>query len=490
MIDLEQAIGATADGGSFVIPATDDGSPYPNTYLRNIVKTQGITVTAEPSVVVQGFVSQDSAGITFDGLTLTVDETQKKAFAVQGGDRLNFHNLKISGKDTLDGSGISLINCTNSSILNCEIQKTNGGIGVSKCSDLVVSDNNIHDIGCDGTQFNATSRVTISGNMFTNFFPAPGDHSDAIQFQGVGQTGPATDITITDNEYIRGDVPVPSAQHPGTQGVFMNDESGFGYENVTIKGNAFLGTVFHGIALSHAQSFEISGNLVVGYTDTLQTDYNGDGKPIDIVPWILTDTKCDNGQVFGNTTTSLNNEAGATVNWHDNISIIPIDPANAATFLADWLSKQAPPEPVAEPQQTAPEPQPEPQPEPAAQPEPEPIVEQPQPVEQPPVPAQPQDEMTATESKLKADIEDVMSKLAAAEARAETAEASLAAAQAATVDPLQAQVDALQAQVNSLTDRATTAENALAASQAALADAQRSLAASDALVAKVRADLA
>lgn len=387
MLDLAVEIAATPDGGVYRVPAPPPPMLYwPVLYLQGIVRAQGITIVPDVAgVTIAGVVWQDCQGITFDGMSFKVDPTQKKAFVVEGGARIHFLNGHFYGDGVrTDSLGILFMNASDCSVRTCEFHDLNGGLATTRCDHVTIAGNAFHDIGCDGVQINATSFVDIADNGFTRFFPAAGDHSDAIQFQGVGQTGPMTDITITRNRFIRGDVPKPAAATPGTQFIFMNDESGHGYQRVKVSGNAGLGEIYNGIAVSHVDQLEISGNLIASYSDTLQTDYAGDGNLVDIQAWILADAQCTNGAVTNNQVTSLAKPDGSTLSWSGNQTIAPPAPADAPALLAAWEAAQPPPPPVPAP------------PPPVSPPPAPPVVSPPTPAPPPPV-VDPRDARIATD---------------------------------------------------------------------------------------------
>lgn len=234
--------------------------------IQNQAFAQGVTITsADPShkAVVDGIYLQDANGFTFRDLEVKVDPRQKVGVILQGGSHIVLENLDIHGADVGDGVGIRLNTAGNVTIVHSEIHATAGGIILAHGKTVSVLNNKIHDIQVDGIQSMGSSDVTISGNYFVDFYPKKGDHSDAIQFVGLG--GMVKDITITDNTYVRG---VGLAD---TQGIFMGNEGGSGpgtnYQNVTVTGNSILGGVYHGIMVSGADHLDLNHNAVQGYRD-------------------------------------------------------------------------------------------------------------------------------------------------------------------------------------------------------------------------------
>lgn len=96
-----------------------------------------------------------------------------------------------------------------------------------------------------GVRGGGTSHIRVIDNSFTDFFPKPGDHPDAIQFWGdkdqASATGEkvikvATDILIGGNVGVRGRGGI-------FQGAYLRDALGPGFRNVRIVDNTFLGSM-------------------------------------------------------------------------------------------------------------------------------------------------------------------------------------------------------------------------------------------------------
>lgn len=234
--------------------------------LQNLTFAKGVTVTsADPThkAIIDGIYLQDSSGLTFNDLEVKVDPRQQVGVIVQGGGNVTLENLDIHGTGVGNGLGIRLGTVSNVTVANNEIHGTDGGITASYSTGVSILSNRVHDIESDGFQSLASSNETISGNYFTNFFPAAGDHSDAMQFIGVGAAAQNKNITITNNTYFRG------TGAANTQGIFMGNEGGAGanYENVVVSGNTIIGGVYQGIMVSAADHLTLTHNTVEGYTD-------------------------------------------------------------------------------------------------------------------------------------------------------------------------------------------------------------------------------
>lgn len=233
---------------------------YPPSYVKGKTFAPPVTVTAAPGAISQGIVFQLCSGITLKGWEITADPLQ--GAGIKGGcANLTLDTCNLHGAAVGDGGGASLINSPGARIVNCEIHHLSGGLGLTHCDNSLVDGNSFHDLQRDGIDVNASSHVTVSNNRFTDFYPQPGDHSDAIQFLTTGQTAPATDLVVTGNTYLRG------KGSAATQGIFFGNEAKIAYQRVTITGNAIVGAIYQGLMLSMVDVCTVSDNFVVGYSD-------------------------------------------------------------------------------------------------------------------------------------------------------------------------------------------------------------------------------
>ena len=99
---------------------------------------------------------------------------------------------------------------------NSEIQNIGTGISYINSDQVLISDNNLHNLQSDAMHGGGTSDITITHNTFSDF--AGVGHPDAIQFWTTGSAVAAHDITISDNTITRGSGAV-------VQGVFMGGDN-------------------------------------------------------------------------------------------------------------------------------------------------------------------------------------------------------------------------------------------------------------------------
>ena len=268
----------TAHGGDTILLAPGN---YGTVFVYNYHPTGTINITsanaANPAVISALNINQ-SSGLHFSHLTFATSlynaPTSTFAatpFVAYGSSNLSFDHISVHG--TMDNNpqddvnGMRLQGCSNVSITNSEFQQLYNAITDLSNTNVVISNNSFHDIRNDGIDNGGTSNVTISGNSFTNFYPVgavgtTGDHADAIQFWTANTTADAQNIAITNNTVVRG-------AGSYIQGVFVTDQVGVHFDNVTITGNMLAGTEYNGIAVGNAQNLNISNNTVESYAGML-----------------------------------------------------------------------------------------------------------------------------------------------------------------------------------------------------------------------------
>ncbi|MEH6546671.1 MAG: right-handed parallel beta-helix repeat-containing protein [Sneathiella sp.] len=159
--------------------------------------------------------------------------------------------------------GLAVTRSSSVEVVGNEFSNLGYGAHFSYSQDLNISDNLIHNIRTDGLHFSSVQGVNITGNTIKDMHPAPGDHSDNIQFANLS-SDPAdanTNIVIRDNLIMQGD-------GESAQGIFMRSESGVRYENVVIENNVVYQSGYHGITVANADGVEIRDNTVISPPDT------------------------------------------------------------------------------------------------------------------------------------------------------------------------------------------------------------------------------
>jgi parallel beta-helix repeat protein len=224
-------------------------------------------MSADPSgkAVLTGLALTNSSGVLIKDVVMA-DQSASTLydFQVKSSSNISFDHVLIRGEAGEAGytaAPFMVRDSTNVSITNSEITHSRYGISLLDNNGVTISQNYFHDLRTDGVRGGGNSNVSISGNYFTNFYPAAGDHPDAIQFWTTNTSASASNISVTDNVIVRG-------SGTAMQGVFIRDESNaLPYQNVLVKGNLVVGGMYNSIYVNNADNLSVVNNTVTGNAD-------------------------------------------------------------------------------------------------------------------------------------------------------------------------------------------------------------------------------
>jgi hypothetical protein len=245
------------------------------------VAAPGVTIRPQPGAkpVFNNIEHSGSSGLHYaSGIeVLIADPTQHNAsygvFAY-GCHDISFEGLKVHGKTPArtrpaQGVGVFIRGCTGRMRLSaCEVYDLAVGVSNMDSVGTAISNCDFHDLMTDGIDNAGASGVVIEANSFHDFFPTPDAHPDAIQFWGTPTNPQGRDAVVTGNRIWRGvghTIDPDGSPNPTLlpmQGVFAEDQA-----NMTITGNAMVGTLYNGISVSGTATALIEGNLVQGAAD-------------------------------------------------------------------------------------------------------------------------------------------------------------------------------------------------------------------------------
>ena len=314
--DLNAALKSAHAGDTILLKAgTYDGVGIYGFNYNGAVTIQSADPTHQ--AVINNLDIEQSSGIAIKNVNVEVTGTTANAVMVGTSSHISLDGLTIYGTSTtLTGTGVFVRNSNDVTLSNSDISQLGSGVGHLDDSGLTILNNNIHNIEADGIIGGGSSHVTVSGNTFSDFHTAAGDHPDAIQFFGGDlASSPSTDILVSNNVITRGDGSI-------IQGIFVENTS-----NIVITGNAMAGTMTNGIAVSASPNTLISGNFLDGFTD-MGTE-------------IVTRGASANVTVVGNTTQGVLNYAGDGVNANylesGNTAVAPTAVGDLSALKA-WLA--------------------------------------------------------------------------------------------------------------------------------------------------------
>lgn len=264
-VELISAVKHAHDGDTILLAS----GTYAGVALKNITINGNVTIASADAghpAVLSDLLVKGSSGLSFANLDFVATASSSNfSFQVFGSNHINFDHIDVKGPANLgSGDEVSPFMIRNSSdiaVTNSEFSNVWHGISMLDNDGVTIADNFFHDIRTDGVRGGGNSNLSISNNMFTDFFPSAGDHPDAIQLWTTNTTETAHDIVITDNLIVRGD-------GAAVQGIFLRDTfDNLPFSNVTITGNLVAGGMYNGIAIDGVNDGLIANNVVAGFAD-------------------------------------------------------------------------------------------------------------------------------------------------------------------------------------------------------------------------------
>ena len=261
---LTSALNSAKSGDTILLEAGN----YSNVQIRGVAFNGGVTIASKDPgnpATLTGLVVNNSQGLSFQNLHLDFSSPWTVWNAqIVNSKNIEFNNFDIHGSlnnnPADDRSALLISNSTGVKITGSQFHELAHGVSMMNSNDVRIEGNTFREIRSDGVMSAGTSHVQVVGNTFTNFYPATGDHPDAIQFLTRGTTSQAHDILVSGNLITRGDGGI-------IQGVFITDQVGLGYERVTVSDNVVIGGMYNGIMVARANNLVINGNIVASYGD-------------------------------------------------------------------------------------------------------------------------------------------------------------------------------------------------------------------------------
>jgi hypothetical protein len=240
--------------------------------LSGISKAGFVTIQAYDvlhSPVITSMATTGATGFIFSGVEFNCDGNGDAFYGFRIYSSANIRFVGCDFHAALDGNPPNktqtgfLVDTSSNILFNtgCKFHELNGGAVFQNSTGWNVTGNIFYEISGDGIDFTGGSNYAIANNTFTNFFPTPGSHPDAIQGFTQGSTSAAMGGIITGNTITRG-IGYPM------QGVFITDDSGVKpFTNLTVSNNNMLGTLANAILISGGSNVAVQNNIANYYTN-------------------------------------------------------------------------------------------------------------------------------------------------------------------------------------------------------------------------------
>jgi Ca2+-binding RTX toxin-like protein len=285
---------ASAKGGDIIKLG---GGDYGDFSIKGKIFATDVTITSLSTTTPAEFHSLSvtgSQGINFVNINVDFQPTEttmnfSSAVKISGSTDISFVGGEIKGGPAVNGvpqtateldktgnviglptgRGMTIENSKQITIEKVEIYDVHRGLVMSKSTDLVIKDNNIHDVRTSPIVGGGLSRVTIEGNHVHDATPfrwGSVDHADFIHIwtDPGSQTGASTDIRIVNNVIEQG-------EGEAILGIYLDDNlNKLGFSNVTISNNLIMNGNGQGIRLENVFDSQITNNTLLQTSGTFK----------------------------------------------------------------------------------------------------------------------------------------------------------------------------------------------------------------------------
>lgn len=270
---------------------------YPAQVLHAAVPPSMVRIIAT-GVTFAGLQLSDCSNLSFEGLTVLQAVVAQGSPAVKLQNCVNVAFVNPTFTGTPDpatgfymGKAVQAIGGSHVSITGAEISGFFKGVNPASSDDFMLSGSDLHHIRTSPVD-GFGQRITITGNHIHDIIPVAGaDHSDGLHFFTKGQSVPCDGLTITGNRMEMG-----GTSASGTLGINIEGTAASPFTNLKISGNALAWNNNQGITTDHAESGEISGNVLIPAA--------GLDNPAHAPAIVLRPTNGAGLKVFGNTSKS------------------------------------------------------------------------------------------------------------------------------------------------------------------------------------------
>lgn len=257
-----QTVAALKTPGTVVLlkPGRYDGLALKG--LRNVT-----LASADPShpAVIGPFRLSMSAGVTFRQVEFSSAGYSRTAtpwgWTISDTSGLTLDRVFVHGDLTADPQtqtqGVTISRSKDVRIEGGQFSKLYRGLAVNETQGLMIKGVEFHDTARTAFVGANVQGAQITDNRFHDFHPIPGDHMDAIAFNGSGEGNTTADITIARNVIWRG-------QGKVAQGIFFRDSSDITrFNRLTITDNLVVCMGINGLTVIGAQDVKIERNTVL-----------------------------------------------------------------------------------------------------------------------------------------------------------------------------------------------------------------------------------
>lgn len=282
--ELYAALESATTGTVISLAGGDYGEFYLNSHKSDVDFPEGVTITSADAQDPASFSSMflyGASNLNFDGIVFDYsysegDNPNGQPFLIRESNNITISNSLFEGDiaeglgDEYDGAGLgkglAILDSSNITVQSSEFVNLMKGITATNTDDLVISDNEMHDLHSDGIIITEVNNVLIENNYIHDISKPEGSdaHQDMIQLFSNNREEPSTNITITGNIFDRGDGDAVQGLH------FRNEAYDKGqvgesiyYQNITITDNIIMPGAKNGILVGEVNGLTIQNNTVL-----------------------------------------------------------------------------------------------------------------------------------------------------------------------------------------------------------------------------------
>jgi parallel beta-helix repeat protein len=214
-------------------------------------------------------------------------------------------------------------------IENNDVSSFHKGIVVNSSSDLTIHHNSVSDVRTGTISGSNVSNIRIDDNTLSDSHPwhygGTGDHADFIHFwtDPSKQTGPSSNITITNNHLSQGD-------GVAILGIYLDDNANnLGFSQVTIANNTIVNGNGAGVRLENVFDSKVVDNVLLQSSGTSKD-----------APGIYLTDKTHGVDVSHNLTAYITDAQSTDTKFvHDNTLVQKFDPTTGGYYTTSMIDK-------------------------------------------------------------------------------------------------------------------------------------------------------
>lgn len=352
------------------------GGDYGNLYIKSKVFSTDVNIVAldaKNPPVFDTITVYKSQGVNFVDLNVKFTPTEttvsfESAVKVSYSSDISFTGGEFQGGPAVNGvspdalaldktgnvigmpaaRGITVQDSKGVTIEGVDIHHFHKGIALVESSNLVIRNNDIHDLRTSSIVGGGLNDVVIDGNHMWNSNPfrwGSIDHGDFIHIWTTTDVGQSSNLTITNNVIEQG-------TGEALLGIYLDDNrNALGFTNVTISDNLIMNGDHQGLRLENVYYSKITDNVLLQTSGTsreapgitfAKTSHDNVATG-NITAFVSGDTNTYNNNLDNSTIVQSNSEFNAGYYSADDLAAVAgLSPAEALAYMNQVIAAWTP----------------------------------------------------------------------------------------------------------------------------------------------------